>query len=171
MAECFDICDRVSRESGIPIIQETHRNKWSFAAHVVKEYLQEFPSLQLALDLSHWVCVSESYLEDQQEAVDLAIRHTRHLHARVGHTQGPQVTDPRAPENREALEHHLQWWDQWIAQLRAANATHCTITPEFGPYPYMPWQVNTVSPVASQWDVNCFMKTLLEQRYSLGSPV
>lgn len=171
MAECFAICEQVSRESGIPVIQETHRNKWSFAAHVVKEYLQQFPSLQLALDLSHWVCVSESYLEDQQDAVDLAIRHTRHLHARVGHIQGPQVTDPRTPENREALEHHLQWWDQWITHLRASGATQCTITPEFGPYPYLPYQVGTTTPVASQWDINCFMKTLLEQRYSLGSPV
>lgn len=166
VAECLEICDRVSRESGIPVIQETHRNKWSFAAHVVKEYLQAFPSLQLALDLSHWVCVSESYLEDQQDAVDLAIRHTRHLHARVGHTQGPQVTDPRAPENAAALQHHLEWWGRWVNHLRATGATQCTITPEFGPYPYMALQVNSTTPVASQWDINCFMKTLLEQHFA-----
>src|SRR3546814_17835950 len=67
----------VSRESNIPIIHETHRNKWSYAAHVVKDYLSTFPRLELALDLSHWVCVSESYLDDQQEAVDIAIRNTK----------------------------------------------------------------------------------------------
>jgi sugar phosphate isomerase/epimerase len=165
MAGCFDICDRISRESGIPIIQETHRNKWSYAAHVVKDYLQKFPSLRLALDISHWVCVSESWLEDQQEAVDLAIRHTVHVHARVGHTQGPQVTDPRAKENEEALEHHLQCWDKWIAHLRSAKISKCTITPEFGPPPYMSYKNNTFDPVASQWEINCFMKDLLKERY------
>lgn len=165
MAGCFAICDRISLESGINIIQETHRNKWSYAAHVVYVYLQKHPALKLALDLSHWVCVSESYLEDQPEAVDLAIRHTVHLHARVGHIEGPQVTDPRAPENREALNHHLVWWDKWIAYVRSAGREVCTITPEFGPYPYLSYKINTTEPIASQWDINCFMKNLLKARY------
>jgi sugar phosphate isomerase/epimerase len=167
MAECFEICDRISRESGIPIIQETHRNKWSYAAHVVKKYLEKFPSLQLALDISHWFCVSESYLEDQQDALDLAIQHTVHLHARVGHIEGPQVTDPRAPENEEALMHHLLYWDKWIEHLRKSNISKCTITPEFGPYPYMAHQIRTQTPIASQWEINCFMKDLLRNRYKI----
>jgi sugar phosphate isomerase/epimerase len=167
MAQCFTICDRISKESGIQIIQETHRNKWSYAAHIVKDYLEKFPSLQLALDISHWFCVSESYLEDQQEAIDLAIKHTVHLHARVGHTQGPQVTDPRAKENKDALVHHLQCWDKWIAYLRITNMSKCTITPEFGPYPYMSYQTHTLTPIASQWEINCFMKDLLKNRYSI----
>jgi sugar phosphate isomerase/epimerase len=165
IAECFAICERISNETGIPIYHETHRNKWSFAAHVVKDYLQDFPFLQLTLDLSHWVCVSESFLEDQQEAVDLAILHSMHLHARVGHTQGPQVTDPRAPENQEALQHHLKWWDQWICCLHEKGIKQCTITPEFGPYPYMSYHPYTNTPIASQWEINCWMKNLLKKRY------
>jgi len=147
MAKCFEICDRVSAESGIPIIQETHRNKWSYAVHIVAAYLEKFPSLKLALDISHWFCVSESYLEDQQEELDLAIQHSVHLHARVGHTEGPQVTDPRAQENKEALDHHLKCWDKWIAYLKASNISKCTITPEFGPYPYMSYQTYTNTPI------------------------
>jgi sugar phosphate isomerase/epimerase len=166
MAVCFAICDRISKESGIKIIQETHRNKWSYAAHVVKDYLGKFPSLELALDISHWVCVSESYLEDQEDAIDLAIEHTTHLHARVGHTEGPQVTDPRADENKEALVQHLKIWDKWIAHLRKNKISKCTITPEFGPYPYMPYKNNTTKPIASQWGINCFMKNLLKSRYT-----
>jgi len=166
MAECFAICDRISKETCIPIIQETHRNKWSYAAHVVKEYLETFPSLQLALDFSHWVCVSESYLQDQEDAVDIAIKHGVHLHARVGHIEGPQVTDPRTPENAEALQFHLQWWDKWIASLQKRGVAQCTITPEFGPYPYMAYACNTTDPVADQWEINCFMKSLLKERYT-----
>ena len=166
MEACFALCDRISQESSIPIIQETHRNKWSYAAHVVKDYLVSFPQLELALDLSHWVCVSESYLEDQQDAVDLAIRCTKHVHARVGHPQGPQVTDPRTPENREALNHHLAWWDQWIDHLERMGHSSTTNTPEFGPHPYMAYLPHTRRPVAEQYEINCWMKRLLEARYA-----
>lgn len=165
MEACFSLCNRISQESSIPIIHETHRNKWSYAAHVVKDYLAAFPQLELALDLSHWVCVSESYLEDQQEAVDLAIRHTKHIHARVGHLQGPQVTDPRAPENQVALVHHLAWWDRWIDHMEQMNYPSATITPEFGPYPYMAYTPHTSQPIAKQYELNCWMKQLLELRY------
>ncbi|WP_197739815.1 sugar phosphate isomerase/epimerase family protein [Pedobacter sp. BS3] len=165
-AACFDVCDRISRKTGIKIIQETHRNKWSYAAHVVKAYLQKFPALELALDLSHWVCVSESYLEDQQEAIELAIDHAVHLHARVGHIEGPQVTDPRAPENAEALSHHLSWWDRWIERQIEKQVDECTITPEFGPYPYMAYQCYSNKPVADQWEINKYMMDMLKSRYA-----
>ncbi|QEH41777.1 sugar phosphate isomerase/epimerase [Chitinophaga sp. XS-30] len=166
MEICFAVCDRISRESSVRIIHETHRNKWSFAAHIVQEYLTAFPSLELALDLSHWVCVSESYLEDQADAVELAIRHSRHLHARVGFPEGPQVTDPRAPENQEALRHHLAWWDQWIHHLIQTGSQRATITPEFGPYPYMAFLPFTRQPLSPQYEINCWMKDLLETRYA-----
>ncbi|MFD2598667.1 sugar phosphate isomerase/epimerase family protein [Sphingobacterium corticis] len=165
MEQCFAICNRIAKESGIEIIQETHRNKWSYAAHVVKDYLARFPELKLALDLSHWVCVSESYLEDQQDAVDLAIQHTRHIHARVGHTQGPQVLDPSAPENREALQHHLNWWDRWVSRLDADGVKIATITPEFGPYPYLPFKPFTKEPISDQYAVNLWMMNHLKKRY------
>jgi len=165
METCFAICDRISRESSVKIIQETHRNKWSFAAHVVKEYLTEFPSLELALDFSHWVCVSESYLEDQVDAVELAIKHGRHLHARVGCPESPQVTDPRSPENEEALACHVGWWDQWIDYLMESGYERATITPEFGPYPHMPYRPYTTLPLVNQWEVNCWMKDFLNNRY------
>ncbi|SEL63389.1 hypothetical protein [Parapedobacter koreensis] len=166
MAVCFDLCNRISQESSVPIIQETHRNKWSYAAHVVKDYLMAFPTLELALDLSHWVCVSESYLEDQEDAIALAIQHTKHIHARVGFPQGPQVTDPRAPENREALHHHLGWWDRWIKHLAKTGNRSATITPEFGPYPYMAYLPHTTQPLSDQYELNCWMKQLLERRYA-----
>lgn len=166
MEICFALCDRIANESSIPIIQETHRNKWSYAAHIVNDYLKTFPALQLALDLSHWVCVSESYLEDQDDAVELAIRRTRHIHARVGFPEGPQVTDPRLPENQEALNYHLAWWDRWIDH-RVSNGAMCaTITPEFGPYPYMALLPGTKQPLADQYELNRWMKQLLQTRYA-----
>ncbi|WP_316810751.1 sugar phosphate isomerase/epimerase [Pedobacter heparinus] len=165
MAQCFAICDKISEETGIKIIHETHRNKWSYAAHVVYRYLQQFSSIRLALDISHWVCVSESYLEDQFEAVQTAIAHSDHLHARVGSIEGPQVTDPRAPENSEALQHHLRFWDQWVKQQYENKVRECSITTEFGPHPYMSYKCFSNEPVADQWEINVYMKDLLRQRY------
>ena len=54
----------IAAASGMNILHETHRGKFSFAAHITKEYLKRLPGLRLTLDISHWVCVSESFLED-----------------------------------------------------------------------------------------------------------
>lgn len=163
--QCLAICDQLELEFKTPIYQETHRNKWSFAAHTVAPVLDKHTNLKLTLDVSHWFCVSESYLEDQQPAVNKAIAHTKHIHARVGHTQGPQVWDPALPEYAEALEAHLQIWDQWVARMRKTN-TSITITPEFGPTPYLTKGNRTSSLRDEQWRVNLWMKDFLADRYA-----
>jgi sugar phosphate isomerase/epimerase len=163
--DCLLCCNQVSQQTGIPIYQETHRNKWAYAAHVVHPFLQRHPDLLLTLDVSHWFCVSESYLEDQQPAVEIAIQHARHIHARVGHTQGPQVYEPSAPEYAAALEAHLKIWDKWIQTKLKEGAAYCTITPEFGPPPYMVFANRKGSPNEEQWRLNYWMKSLLEKRY------
>ena len=165
-ARCIACCDAVSRKTGIPIYQETHRNKWAFAAHAVYPQLLKHPGLTLTLDVSHWFCVSESYLHDQQPAVELALRHARHIHARVGHTEGPQVWDPSAGEYAEALAEHLAIWDKWINIRKESGDPFCTVTPEFGPPPYMVFAGRTGTPFEEQWRVNLWMKNLLEKRYA-----
>jgi hypothetical protein len=39
-----------------------------------------------------------------------------------------------------------------------------TITPEFGPAPYMPLEPFTQKPLASQWDINMEMKNYLTKQ-------
>lgn len=167
--QCLEICEQVSDQLGVPVYQETHRNKWSFAAHAVAPLLQQFPALPLTLDVSHWFCVSESYLEDQQGTVAKAIEHARHVHARVGHTEGPQVWDPSLPEYALALEAHLAIWDEWVKQRKAAGDKYCTITPEFGPPPYMVMGDRKGSPQQEQWRINLWMKIFLDNRYNQDS--
>jgi hypothetical protein len=163
--DCLQCCSEVSKSTGIPIYQETHRNKWAYAAHVVYPFLKKYPDLPLTLDVSHWFCVSESYLEDQSLAVEEAIKHARHIHARVGHPEGPQVWEPAAPEYSEALEAHLKIWDQWIQTRIDDGATSCTITPEFGPPPYMVFANRPGTSQQEQWRLNKWTKSLLEERY------
>ena len=76
------------------VLHETHRNKFTFAAHITFDYPNRIPELRITLNASHWVNVAESFLEEQ--AIDLAIKRTEHIHARVGYPEGPQVPDPAA---------------------------------------------------------------------------
>ncbi|SDS34559.1 hypothetical protein SAMN05216490_0986 [Mucilaginibacter mallensis] len=156
---------KFSQDTGIKVYHETHRNKFSFAAHITKEYLQKMPDLRITLDASHWVCVAESFLEDQQGAMQLAIERTEHIHARVGYEEGPQVPDPRVPEWQYALNRHLNWWDK-VAERKKLEGAVLTITPEFGPFPYMVSLPFTQQPITNQWEVNAYMMQLLKERYS-----
>nr|WP_293844052.1 TIM barrel protein [uncultured Arsenicibacter sp.] len=164
-ARLISLADSIAAETGIPVIHETHRGKFSFAAHITRTYLERLPSLRITLDISHWFTTAETYLDDQQEAVSLAISRTDHIHSRVGYIEGPQIVDPRAPEWQEVVGHHLACWDQVIAQRAAAGHTDTTITPEFGAPPYLFLLPYTRQPVVDQWEVNHYMMTMLQERY------
>lgn len=164
-AKLIEAAANASASSGIPVYHETHRGKFSFAAHITAAYLRQLPELMLTLDISHWVAVAETFLHDQADAVDLAISRTRHFHARVGHTQGAQVNDPRAPEWQEALDMHLHCWDKVYSNNKNAGHPVLTFTAEFGPAPYMPQLPYTKQPLANQWEINVYMSDLLKSRY------
>lgn len=163
--QLFELAARISAESGIKIIHETHRGKALFAAHICHNYLTKFPNIRLTLDISHWCNVHESLLENQTEAVNLALSHADHIHSRVGHPEGPQVNDPRAPEWEQTLNTHLGWWDK-IVETHRTKGTQLTITTEFGPATYLPVLPYTQMPVANQWEINVFMMNLLKKRYA-----
>lgn len=160
----FDLTAKVSKQSGIPIYHETHRGRLCFAAHITKQYLEESPDLRLTLDISHWCNVHESLLDDQAETIDFALTRTGHVHARVGHAEGPQVNDPRAPEWDNAFKHHVNWWDK-IIENKIKKGENATILTEFGPTDYMPALPYTRQPVADQWAINAYMMQFLRERY------
>ncbi|MDB5247128.1 MAG: xylose isomerase [Segetibacter sp.] len=165
--QLIDVAVEHATSTGVPVYHETHRNKFPFAAHITKGYLSRIPYLKITLDISHWVNVAESFLEDQQEATNLAISRTEHIHARVGYPEGPQVPDPRVPEWQEAVNKHIEWWDKIIERKRAEGEDAVvTITPEFGPYPYMVSLPFTQQPITNQWEVNKYMMDLLRDRYT-----
>ena len=165
-AELIEIADKISQTYGVKIIHETHRGKFSFAPHITFGYLTSFPGLRLGLDISHWCNVAESWLDDQSEAINMAISRADHIHARVGFPEGPQIPDPRAPEWQGALEKHLKWWKQVIDQRSDEGWSQFTITPEFGPYPYMTILPHSRLPLANQWEVNVFMMDYLKSKLS-----
>ncbi|MBN2762310.1 MAG: sugar phosphate isomerase/epimerase [Bacteroidales bacterium] len=161
-AELIKIAAEISQKYNIKIIHETHRGKFSFAAHVAAGYLKRIPTLRLTIDLSHWCAVAESYLDDQQDAVKLVLSRADHIHARVGFPEGPQIPDPRVPEWKEALDTHVGWWNEVVRRKQKEGESSFTITPEFGPFPYMPVLPFTRQPITDQWEVNVYMMNYLK---------
>ena len=161
----MDYTEKINKETGIPIYHETHRGRILFAATIARQFIEKVPSLRLTLDISHWCNVHESYLSDQEETVDLALNRTDHIHARIGHPEGPQVSDPRAPEWSDAVKAHFSWWDK-VVETKRKEGKRITFLTEFGPPDYMPTLPYTKQAVANQWDINVHMMEVLRKRYA-----
>jgi hypothetical protein len=95
---------------GLLICHETHRGRVLYNPWATRDLCRAFPELKLTADLSHFCVVAERVFaaddEDWKEVMAEVARATRHIHARVGYAEGPQVPDPRAPEYAFALERH-----------------------------------------------------------------
>lgn len=166
--ELIDAAHGVSGQTGVEVLHEIHRGRFTYSPATTASYFDARNDWHLTADLSHWVCVSESFLEGFADVLSEAIVRTRHVHARVGFEQGPQVSDPRAPEWQYALDHFFSWWDLIVEARIRQGAEQLTFTPEFGPPPYLPTLPYSRKPVASAQQINAHMKDLLRARY--GKP-
>jgi sugar phosphate isomerase/epimerase len=157
----IDIAENFSIKNNITIAHETHRGRIGFSPGNANDLFRLRPGMKITADLSHWTCVTESYLENFKEIVSEAIARTEHIHARVGFTEGPQVPDPRLPFWQQQVTFFLNIWQQMVDHKKASGAKELTITTEFGPPPYMWTSLTDNEPIASQWDINVFMRSLL----------
>jgi sugar phosphate isomerase/epimerase len=160
----LDHTRQLATQTGLIICHETHRSRMLFAAPVARNYIEKNPELRITFDVSHWCNVSESLLQDQQATVDLTLERVDHIHARIGHPEGPQVNDPRAPEWEAAVKAHFAWWDK-VVQRKKQQGRRLTILTEFGPPDYMPTLPYTRQPLGDQWAINAHMMHLLRSRY------
>lgn len=158
----------IQEEYGILVTAETHRGRATYSLIETVKFLERIPELSLAADFSHWMVVHESNLLDQEENLNLAIARSRHIHARVGYEEGPQVPDPRAPEWNTHLDNHMAIWKKIIKQNENDNREFLTITPEFGPPNYMHTLPFSKNVVADAWEINLFMKDLIKSRIRDG---
>jgi hypothetical protein len=152
---------------GIAAAFETHRSRSLFNPWAARDLLFQLPALRLTCDFSHWCCVCERFvLDDEPEILALCAERADHIHARVGYEQGPQTPHPGAPEYRAALEAHERWWDAvWSAPDRGARG-FVTVTPEFGPDGYLQTIPFSGAPAASLTEVNAWMADRIRARFS-----
>lgn len=163
--QLIDIAHEFFEKTGITVAHETHRGRAGYSPQMTSEIFAARKNFVITADFSHWVCVTESMLENFSQITDEAINRSRHIHTRVGFEEGPQVPDPRADEWKYALDNFLHWWDRIVAVNANAGCKILPLTTEFGPKPYMPAIPFTNSAVADQFEINCFMKDLLHDRY------
>jgi hypothetical protein len=163
--EALAATQELATPNGVLVGHETHRGRMMFTPSNSAALLRRYPDLRLNADFSHWCCVCESLLDDQQDAMTLACERAVHIHGRVGHQEGPQVSDPRAPEFADAAAKHFVWWDAIFAAQRASGRSVMTFTPEFGPPTYMPSLPYTRQPLADLWDICLYMTQQIRARF------
>jgi len=163
--ELFKVAEVVAAKTGVPILHETHRGRALFCTTMTQKFLDVFPTLKITADFSHWCCVSESLLQEQQDFVKTAIRHTNYIHARIGNEQSPQINHPGDQENERAVNAHIDWWKQIVARAKETGQKEFWICTEFGPPPYLQTLPFTNRTVANQFEVNLYMKKLLENTF------
>lgn len=164
--QVIDTAENFAIKNNIRVAHETHRGRIGFGPVNSGELFKIRPNMKITADFSHWVCVTESYLENFENELTEAILRTEHIHSRVGFTEGPQISDPRLQHWQEQVEFFLKLWERILIYQQSIGTETFTITPEFGPPPYMWTNMDDNSPVANQWDVNLFMKNLLQERFS-----
>lgn len=155
----------LARSLGVSLCFETHRGRPTFSGPSTCRLLQALPGMRLTADFSHWMCVHESLLSDQPKNIAAAQARSDHIHARIGFSQGPQVSHPLAREFTLLRDLYLGWWQDIAALRRSENRPYLTITPEAGPPPYMPIVPSTGQPIADAWQINVAVRDWL--RHSL----
>jgi hypothetical protein len=168
MAVAIDFFARAlefAKSASIDLSFETHRSRPTFHPWVTAELLRALPELRLTCDFSHWCVVCER-LPDDESVLALAIGRARHVHARVGYAQGPQVPDPRAPEYEPELLAHEAWWRRIARAAAERGQESLTVTPEFGPDGYLQQAPFSKRPVADLAELNRWMAR--RQRDNLG---
>jgi sugar phosphate isomerase/epimerase len=157
----------LAEASDLPVSFETHRSRSLANPWAIGSYLETLPGLRLTADLSHWCVVAERLMEPELEPIRTMAPRVDHIHARVGHAQGPQVSHPFAPEHAEALEAHRRCWELFVAAQRYRGVRRLTFTPEFGPDGYLPTLPFTKQPVADLEAINGAMAAWLRQLFDL----
>jgi len=156
MDEKYEFIQRAleyEKEIDVPVAHEIHRGRITYNPWDTRNFLLSFNDLKLCCDFSHWVCVCERIIDSELDIIKLCAQHCIHLHSRVGYEQGPQVSDPRAPEFAEHLKAHENWWEIiWQAQQNN-QVEISTLTPEFGPPQYHHTLPFSRMPVSNLWEI------------------
>jgi hypothetical protein len=163
--EFFGRVLELEKRAGIQVGHETHRSRAMFTPWSTSRLLRDLPDLRITADFSHWVCVCERLLHDQEEHLKTAISRTVHIHGRVGYSQGPQVPDPSAPEYAAELARHIGWWQSMIRSAAERGLSSLAFTPEFGPPPYFHTLPHSNVPVADLWKICLWMRDYAKQQF------
>ncbi|MDJ0917133.1 MAG: hypothetical protein QNJ05_05160 [Woeseiaceae bacterium] len=153
-------CRRIALDLGVQPCFETHRGRILFNPFICARMLEQIPDLELTSDLSHWLLVVDRIPNDIMGLFDHASERSRHLHARIGHEKSPQVTEPADPFWEQHVSLYRRWWQISVDAAQAAGSV-LSISPEFGPPPYMHAEPFTQKPSGDIVAANNWMRDQL----------
>jgi len=151
---------------GVCVNHETHRGRILYTPWTTPDFCARHPAMTLCADLSHFCVVAEAectQAELSRVVAEITPR-VRHVHARVGFPEGPQVPDPRGPGFTRYMEGHMAWWAAIFDAAAAAGLPTISCTPEFGPKDYVP-QSGAGEPVANIWEINHWVGLQVQAAY------
>lgn len=130
----------LAAEYAVPLLVETHRNTISNDLWVLREILDQLPTLPLLADLSHYVCGQEMNLPisaRNQALVERVLAQAHAFHGRVA-SAGQVQLELGFAHHQPWVAQFLSWWKWGFAHWlqRAAPGQSLTFTCELGPAPY-----------------------------------
>jgi hypothetical protein len=157
----FSFAVKIQKELGLhgKVHHETHRARILYSPWVAREIVKRHPEITLVADYSHYTCVAEANTHDSELAAAIKTINpfVRHVHARVGFEEGPQVPDPRGKRWQPYHQGFNSWWGEIYAQSKDRSDPVMSTTPEFGPPLYCWTTPFDDKPVADMWQVNHFV--------------
>ena len=133
--------ERTYSHLNVSISHETHRGRILYSPWVARDLFARFPELTITLDLSHWVVVAERLFDCPEHFEFLSkivVPRVRHVHARIGTAQAPQISSLSTEKFTDEISHFEQVWELVRKSLQDNHQSSWTMTPEYGPYPYQP---------------------------------
>ncbi|RHY62607.1 hypothetical protein DYB30_000085 [Aphanomyces astaci] len=142
--------ERIPHTGDIPIAHETHRGRALWNPWRTLHVIEQFPSLKLTLDFSHWVVAAERLLDSEwdHQWIERVLPHVLHTH-----TPSPSWTGSIACGRR-------------VWQVQARENLISTFTPEYGPSPYTPMAPFTGAPLSDVCDVVNFETRRQQARFA-----
>ena len=128
----FTYCVALEKELGIVINHETHRARILYSPWPAPRIFDAHPQLHYTFDLSHFSVVTETGAADPEVNAVVAklTPRVRHVHARVGFEEGPQVPDPRGPIWAPYMAGYMKWWRAVYEAAIARGDAVMSTTPE-----------------------------------------
>ena len=155
--EFFGLAMEYAKASKIDVSFETHRSRSFFNPWTTQRICNQLTGLQLTFDFSHWCVVCERLMDSELDILNELAPRTRHIHARIGYDQGPQVPDPTNSRYQNELQSHQAWWQLLWRDMYKRGFDLFTMTPEFGPDGYQAVDVKTNQPIGDLWEYNQWM--------------
>ena len=105
------------------------------------------------------------HMPEYTALMEVCIKRTHHIHARVGWQHGPQVPDPRHEKYMHWTERFEGWWDGIVEHCLAEGRPWLTINPEFGPPEYQHIDLETGKPLADIWEICLWITQRFRERW------